>query len=60
MEGVVVACRNCGGGIRVEYATDKRTLTCKHCGRKHAVTGLHIGGTPIIHLVAEGKKGGTQ
>lgn len=50
---VKVECENCYGEIEVEYATDKTTLTCPYCKRKHTVTGLHVDGRPIIHLIAK-------
>lgn len=57
MTSTRVACRNCYGSIPVEYATDKTTLTCPYCHRKHVVMGLHVDGRPIIHLIAKSKAG---
>ncbi len=43
-------CQACGKENEVESCTGKRYLKCG-CGRNHVVTGLHVDGKPIIHLI---------
>ncbi len=44
-------CLYCGEKTPSDW-TEHPKVTCDHCGKVHAVTGRHITGAPIVHMIA--------
>lgn len=44
-------CLYCGETTPSDW-TEHSKVTCGPCGKVHAITGRHITGAPIVHMIA--------